>query len=65
MGLTAHKSSIGSGQQDVGPSGVATGCGATKLSSSSPVGMKKTLTDGVSLYYNGLPSSLSAKLGCV
>ncbi|MBO2537279.1 hypothetical protein [Rummeliibacillus suwonensis] len=37
---------IGSGQQDVGPSGVATGRGAFNLSSSSSVGMKKNPTDG-------------------
>ena len=35
---TARKSSIGSGQQDVGHSGVATGRGAFNLSSSSSVG---------------------------
>ncbi|WP_186725804.1 hypothetical protein [Rummeliibacillus sp. SL167] len=34
---------IGSGGQNVGPSGVATGRGAFNLSSSIPVGMKKTL----------------------
>ncbi|MBO2537111.1 hypothetical protein [Rummeliibacillus suwonensis] len=34
------------GQQDVGPSGVATGRGAFNLSSSSSVGMKKAPTDG-------------------
>ncbi|MBO2534529.1 hypothetical protein, partial [Rummeliibacillus suwonensis] len=37
---------IGSGQQDVGPSGVATGRGAFNLSSSSSVGIKKIPTDG-------------------
>ena len=48
---TARKSPIGSGQQDVGPSGVATGRGAFNLSSSISSGwMKKTPTDGVSLY---------------
>jgi len=36
---------IGSGQQDVGHSGVAAGHGAFNLSSSSSVGMKKTPTD--------------------
>ena len=46
MGRTARKSPIGSDQQDVGPSGVATGRGAFNLSSSSSVGMKKTPTDG-------------------
>ncbi|WP_186725849.1 hypothetical protein [Rummeliibacillus sp. SL167] len=37
-GLTACKSPIGLGQQDVGPSGIATGRGAFHLSSSSSVG---------------------------
>ncbi|MBO2535735.1 MULTISPECIES: hypothetical protein [Rummeliibacillus] len=42
---------IGSGGRDVGHSGVATGRGAFNLSSSISVGMKKTPTDGVSLYW--------------
>ncbi|WP_146549102.1 hypothetical protein [Rummeliibacillus suwonensis] len=37
---------IGSGQQDVGHSGVATGRGAFNLSSSIPVGDEENLTDG-------------------
>ena len=37
-GSTAYKSPIGSGQQDVGPSGVATGRGVFNLSSSISVG---------------------------
>ncbi|WP_312753594.1 hypothetical protein [Rummeliibacillus suwonensis] len=37
---------IGSGQQDVGPSGVAIGRGAFHLSSSISVGIKKIPTDG-------------------
>jgi len=37
-GTTARKSPIGSGQQDVGPSGVATGRGVFNLSSFSSVG---------------------------
>ncbi|WP_312755670.1 hypothetical protein [Rummeliibacillus suwonensis] len=37
---------IGSGQQDVGHSSVATGRGAFNQSSSSSVGMKKTPIDG-------------------
>ena len=37
-GTTACKNPIGSGGQDVGPSGVATGRGAFNLSSSSLVG---------------------------
>jgi len=36
-GSTARKSPIGLGQQDVGPSGVATGRGAFNLSSSISV----------------------------
>ncbi|WP_186731477.1 hypothetical protein [Rummeliibacillus suwonensis] len=36
-GTTARKSPIGSGQQDVGPSGVVTGRGAFNLSSSISV----------------------------
>ncbi|MBO2535097.1 hypothetical protein [Rummeliibacillus suwonensis] len=47
---TARKSPIGSGQQDVGHSGVATGRGVFHFRSSSSVGKKKTPTDGVSLY---------------
>ncbi|WP_146552305.1 hypothetical protein [Rummeliibacillus sp. SL167] len=50
---TACKSPIGSGGQDVGPSGVATtGRGAFNLSSSPSVGDEEPPTDGVSLYYN-------------
>ncbi|WP_243881274.1 hypothetical protein [Rummeliibacillus suwonensis] len=44
-GRSTAARSIGSDQQDVGPSGVATGRGVFNLSSSSPVGMKKTPTD--------------------
>jgi len=39
---TARKSPIGSGQQDVGHSGVATGRGVLNLSSSSSVGDEET-----------------------
>ena len=41
-GSTARKSPIGSGQQDVGHSGVATGRGVFHFRSSSSVGKKKT-----------------------
>ncbi|WP_312753603.1 hypothetical protein [Rummeliibacillus suwonensis] len=41
-GPTARISPIGSDQQDVGPSGVATGRGAFNLSSSSSVGDEET-----------------------
>ncbi|WP_186731479.1 hypothetical protein [Rummeliibacillus suwonensis] len=41
---------IGLGEQDVGPSGVATGRGAFHLSSSSSVEDEENPTDGVSLY---------------
>lgn len=41
---------IGSGRQDVGHSGIATGRGAFHLSSSSSVGDEGNPTDGVSLY---------------
>jgi hypothetical protein len=43
---TARKSPIGSGQQDVGSSGVATGRGAFNLSSSPSVGDEENPTDG-------------------
>ncbi|WP_312755944.1 hypothetical protein, partial [Rummeliibacillus suwonensis] len=42
-GSTAHKSPIGSGQQDVGHSGVATGRGVLHLSSSISVGDEENL----------------------
>ncbi|WP_280524864.1 hypothetical protein [Rummeliibacillus suwonensis] len=41
MGINSHTSPIGSDQQDVGHSGVATGRGAFNLSSSSSVGDEK------------------------
>ncbi|WP_244950983.1 hypothetical protein [Rummeliibacillus suwonensis] len=47
---TARKSPIGSGQQDVGPSGVAIGRGAFNLSSFISVGAEENPTDEVSLY---------------
>ncbi len=47
---TARKSPIGSGQQDVGHSGVATGRGVLNLSSSISMGDEENPTDGVSLY---------------
>ncbi|WP_186731318.1 hypothetical protein [Rummeliibacillus suwonensis] len=45
-GSTARKSPIGSGQQDVGPSGVATGRGVFHFRSSCSVGDEETPTDG-------------------
>ncbi len=51
-GTTACKNPIGSGGQDVGHSGVATGRGAFNLSSSISVGIKKPPLGEVSLYPN-------------
>jgi hypothetical protein len=58
---TARKNPIGSDGQDVGPSGVAKGRGAFRLSSSISVGMKKTHTDGVSLYLDSAGVCISAE----